>query len=138
MASLAGNAINASCAGLIKTDDNAIVGATEKRVTDGLGNATNMTIGTGGTSFDSGTVNFTGATVTGLPTGSAGLESGTGADSMQSAASLTTIAADATGAQSIAIGNGACSATISTIAIGANTSASQDCDIAIGLSLIHI
>ena len=106
MASLVGNAINASCAGLIKTDDNAIIGATEKRVTDGLGNATNMTIGTGGTSFDSGTVDFTGATVSGLPS-AAGLESGTGTDSMQSAASLTTVAADASGACSIAIGNNA-------------------------------
>lgn len=67
MASLQGTKIKNTYPGLLKTDDNGVVGATEKRVTDGQGNATNMTIGTGGTSFDSGTVDFTGATVSGLP-----------------------------------------------------------------------
>jgi len=131
MASLVGNAINASCAGLIKTDDNAIIGATEKRVTDGLGNATNMTIGTGGTSFDSGTVDFTGATVSGLPS-AAGLESGTGTDSMQSAASLTTVAANASGACTIALGDGANSAFNGGVAIGDTATITAAGGVAIG------
>ena len=45
MATLTGNSISTSYQGLIKTDDNAAIGATEKRVTDGLGNATNITVG---------------------------------------------------------------------------------------------
>lgn len=106
MASLTGNKIKDTYPGLIKTDDNAIVGATEKQITDGEGNAIPMTMGTSGVSFTGG-ADFTGATVTGLPTGSAGLESGTGTDSMQSAASLTTVAADASGDDSIALGDGA-------------------------------
>ena len=136
MASLVGNAINASCGGLLKTTDNAIIGATEKRVTDGLGNATNMTIGTGGTSFDSGTVDFTGATVSGLPAGAAGLESGTGTDSMQSAASLTTTAANAAGADSIALGNGAITTVTFTegVAIGKLACTSGPSDVSIGAS----
>ena len=53
-------------------------------------------------------VDFSNATVTGLPAGgSAGLVAGTGTDSMQSDSSLTTVAADATGPTSIALGNGA-------------------------------
>lgn len=132
MATLTGNAINTSYQGLIKTDDNAAFGAAEKRVTDGLGNATNMTIGTGGTSFDSGTVNFTGATVTGLPGGSAGLVSGTGTDSMQSAASLTTLAANASGTCSIALGNNASGAGQNSIALGLNANATGIGHIAIG------
>ena len=130
MASLAGNAINASCAGLIKTNDNAIVGATEKQITDGLGNAIPMTMGTGGVSFTGG-ADFTGATVTGLP-GGAGLVSGTGADSMQSDASLTTLAADAAGAQSIAIGDGACSTSTGSTAVGDTARALANGAIAVG------
>ena len=118
MASLTGNKIKDTYSGLIKTDDNAIVGATEKQITDGLGNAIPMTIGTGGVSFTGG-ADFTGATVTGLP--SAGLVSGTGADSMQSAASLTTVAANAAGLCSIALGNNARACGPQGISIGNNS-----------------
>ena len=49
--------------------------------------------------------------------GAAGLESGTGTDSMQSAASLTTVAANASGDCSIALGDGASSGSFG-VAIG--------------------
>ena len=66
MATLTGNAIKNSYLGLLKTTDNAIVGASEKEITDGAGNAIPMTVGTNGVSF-TGDADFTGATVTGLP-----------------------------------------------------------------------
>ena len=78
MATLTGNAINTSYQGLIKTTDNGAIGGTEKRITDGLGNASTITLGTGGVSFDSGTVDFTGATVSGLPAGVDSIIAGTG------------------------------------------------------------
>ena len=95
MAALTGNAINTSYQGLLKTTDNGALTATAKAMTDGLGNSSNMLMGTTSTNFQSGTVDFIGATVTGLPSGSAGLENGTGSDSLQSASSLTTVAANA-------------------------------------------
>ncbi len=81
-------------------------------------------------------VDFTNATVTGLPSGSAGLENGTGADSLQSAAALTTNAANASGAQSIALGDGATAPGSNAIAIGkgADTGASSNEVIVIGNS----
>ena len=66
-------------------------------------------------------VDFTNATVTGLPGGAAGLENGSGADSLQSAASLTTTAANASDSGSIALGNGAISSGNNGNAIGANS-----------------
>lgn len=71
MATLNGQPINTSYSGLIKTDDNGVVGAVEKRLTDGQGNPLPMLAGTSGISFDGG-VDFTAATVTGLPAGPAG------------------------------------------------------------------
>ena len=68
MASLTGNKIKDTYPGLIKTNDNAIVGATEKQITDGEGNVIPMTMGTSGVSF-TGNADFTAATVTGLPSG---------------------------------------------------------------------
>lgn len=80
-------------------------------------------------------VDFTNATVTGLPSGAAGLESGTGTDSLQSAAALTTNPADASGNGSIAIGDGASATRQESVAIGqgaeANGSGSEG-SIAIG------
>lgn len=70
MAALTGNAINTSYQGLLKTTDNGALTATAKAMTDGLGNSSNMLMGTTSTNFQSGTVDFTGATVTGLPSGS--------------------------------------------------------------------
>ena len=51
MAQLTGNPIKDSYLGLLKTTDNAAIGATEKQVTDGAGNNVPMTIGTAGVSF---------------------------------------------------------------------------------------
>jgi len=70
MAQLTGNPINTSYTGLIKTLDNAAITATPKALTDGSGNVINIEIGTGATKFPSGTVDFTGSTVSGLPAGS--------------------------------------------------------------------
>ena len=146
MANLTGQPINTSYAGLIKTTDNAGIDGTFKQLTDGLGtnipievsnadlrilsnqiqltdvaqvngfSITDLTMAFGGA------IDFSAATVTGLPGGggAAGLVAGTGTNSMRSADSLTatpavasntgTIAlgdnSDATGLQSISIGNG--------------------------------
>ena len=58
--------------------------------------------------------------------GAAGLESGTGADSMQSAASLTTTAANASANETIALGDGAAASSGGNIAIGDNANAGGD------------
>ena len=81
------------------------------------------------------TVDFTNATVTGLPSGAAGLENGTGTDSLQSAAALTTNPADASGNYSIALGDGASATRQESVAIGQNAAANgtgSDGSIAIG------
>ena len=67
MATLTGNPIKDSYDGLIKTTDNAALSGTAKAITDGVGGATNLQMSTTSTNFVSGTVDFTGATVTGLP-----------------------------------------------------------------------
>lgn len=165
MAALTGNAINTSYQGLLKTTDNGAIGATAKLLTDGLGNNSTLSIGTAGAIF-TGTLDLTGATVTGLPVdpnttydlasaqdgtnvditltgsdatvdtvqltagtnitlteaagsitidaaggggGSAGLISGTQTDSMESAGTLTTIAAQARGVGDIVLGQNAAS-----------------------------
>jgi len=134
MASLQNQQIDQTYAGLIKTNDEAALGATEKVIQDGAGNDSTLSMGTASASF-TGTLDLSGATVTGLPAGAAGLEGGSGADSMQSAASLTTNAANASGADSIALGDGAAASAGSTIAIGNGVTASggnNDGCIAIG------
>jgi len=70
MAQLTGNPIQSSYLGLLKTTDNAAIGATEKQMTDGAGNNVPMTIGTAGVSFTGG-ADFTAATVTGISAGGA-------------------------------------------------------------------
>jgi hypothetical protein len=50
--------------------------------------------------------------------GAAGLESGTGTDSMQSSSTVTTVAADASGAGAIALGDSAIAGGINNISIG--------------------
>ena len=126
MSTLTGQSIDSSYQGLIKTTDNGAITGTAKAVTDGLGNATNIEISNTATNFVSGTVDFTGSTVSGLPGGSAGLESGTGTDSMQSASSLTTNAAIASGNKTIALGDGAEATSEGNIAIGENADAGGD------------
>ena len=122
MAALTGNQIDQSYQGLIKTTDNAGLSGTAKAITDGVGGATNIEMSNTATNFVSGTVDFTGSTVSGLPGGAAGLENGSGADSLQSAASLTTVAANAAQEDSIAIGDGATvtGTGVAGIAIGQN------------------
>ena len=115
MATLTGNQINSSYEGLIKTADNGQITATAKSVTDGVGNATNITIGTTSTNFVSGTVDFTGSTVVGV---GGGLQSGTGIDSIQTNGTITSVPAAATGTETIAIGNGATASGDKNISIG--------------------
>jgi hypothetical protein len=76
-----------------------------------------------GNAFTTTNVDFTNATVTGLPGGAAGLENGTGTDSLQSAAALTTTPATATGARSIALGEDADAQVDNSIALGNSTRA---------------
>ena len=72
MAQLTGNAIQSSYLGLIKTTDNAAIGGTAKAITDGAGNATNIEMSNTATNFVSGTVDFTGSTVSGPPASGGG------------------------------------------------------------------
>ena len=66
MATLTGNQIKNSYDGLIKTTDNAALGAVEKEITDGVGTSSTLKLGTTSASFV-GDLDLTGATVTGLP-----------------------------------------------------------------------
>ena len=145
MGALTNQKIQDSYPGLLNTADQGALDPTSvKTIQDGLGNPSALQLAQGAaivtgevilqsTSQQAGiTINDSNDTVlisgeqisfapgvggiTGLP--EAGLVAGTGADSMQSAASLTTIAADATGAQSIAIGDGACSTGVGSTAVG--------------------
>ena len=58
--------------------------------------------------------------------GTAGLESGTGTDSMQSSSALTTVAADASAEATIALGDGAIASSSNNIAIGNTANAGGD------------
>ena len=104
MATLTGNQIDQSYLGLLKTNNNAAISATSQVLTDGAGNALTVSASTVGMEF-TGNIDFTGATVTGVG-GAAGLVSGTGPDSMQSAASLTANPASAGQTRDIALGDG--------------------------------
>ena len=53
MATLTNTKIKDTYDGLLKTADNDVIGASEKNITDGLGNATVLSIGTGSASFSS-------------------------------------------------------------------------------------
>ena len=108
MSSLINQKIKDTYEGLIKTSDDQPIDGTLKNLQDGNGGVLPIQVSTS-------TVNFTGA-VTGISPG--GLISGTGSQSMQSAASLTTTAADASGAQSIALGDNATAGGPGGIAIG--------------------
>jgi hypothetical protein len=104
MATLNGTQINNTYVGLIKTTDNGILTLVEKEITDGDGNSSTLKLGTTSASFV-GTLDLTGATV--LGGGGGGLVSGTGTNSMKSAAFLTTLPANASGVNDIALGNNA-------------------------------
>lgn len=104
MSTLTNQQIDQTYQGLLKTTDNAAIGATEKIVTDGVGNDSTLSLGTASASF-TGTLDLSGATVTGLAAG--GLVSGGQTDSMKSSATLTTTAAETLNQGDIAIGNNA-------------------------------
>jgi len=151
MASLFNQQIDLTYEGLIKTIDNGVLGAVEKEITDGLGNSSTLKLGTTSASFV-GTLDLTGATVTGLPpsgvssiiagtnvtldpvggtgdvtinvAGGAGLVNGTVANSIKSADSLTTIASTATATNAIAIGNGADATQTKNIVLGTGNAGS--------------
>ena len=117
MGQLTGNQIDLSYQGLIKTTDNAALGAVEKEITDGVGTASTLKLGTTSASFV-GTLDLTGATVLGGG-GAAGLVSGTGTDSMKSADTLTPLATNLAGGQN-------------AIVFGAGAIGNQDYGITIG------
>jgi len=121
MATLTGQQIDGSYQGLIKTTDNGAISGTAKAVTDGLGNATNIEISNTATNFVSGTVDFTGSTVSGLPSSAAGLVAGTGSESIESAITSTVANASATGA--IALGDAAVASAAGSVAIGKDVTA---------------
>jgi len=77
MAALTGNQIKNTYPGLLKSVDNTILGATEKVITDGLGNASTLKLGTTTASF-TGDLDLTNATVTGLPAGPQGAQGDVG------------------------------------------------------------
>lgn len=124
MSSLVNQKIKDTYDGLIKTSDEQPIDGTLKNLQDGNGGVLPIQVSTGG-------VNFTG-TVTGLPAATQGLESGTGTNSMQSGASLTTTPADASGDNSIAIGEGAEASAEGGVAIGESTTADGTDCVAIG------
>ena len=66
MGALTTSKIKDTYPGLIKTTDNAAINATPKSLEDGLGNTLPVQVGTGGMIY-SGTQDFSGATVTGIP-----------------------------------------------------------------------
>lgn len=65
MGNLLNKQIDQSYQGLIKTNDEAAIGATEKRLQDGTGQDLPVEVGTGGMTYY-GTQDFTNATVTGI------------------------------------------------------------------------
>jgi len=140
MAALTGNSVGSSYLGLLKTTDNAAIDGTLKNMTDGAGNATPLSMAnnyvqlqapvieliepTGGTNLImidatqtlfEGAVDFTNASVTGLPA-SGGVGTGTGTNSM--ATLLTNLPAVASGSSSLALGRNAKATNDSSIAIG--------------------
>ena len=162
MANLTGQPINTSYAGLIKTTDNAGIDGTFKQLTDGLGtnipievsnadlrilsnqiqltdvaqvngfSITDLTMAFGGA------IDFSAATVTGLPGGggAAGLVAGTGLNSMKSADSLldpaTTTPAVASGQDAIALGDGSTASGTRGISIGKDSDATGLFSLALG------
>jgi len=68
MATLFNTKISETYEGLIKTSDNGGIGAAEKNITDGLGNASTLSLGLSSASF-TGILDLTNATVVGLSSG---------------------------------------------------------------------
>jgi len=130
MATLTGNAINTSYQGLIKFDDNGAVDPTTlKQITDGTGGSLPIQVSQVQTKFQS-LVDFTDATVSGLPVAVAGLEVGTGTNSLVNAVGG---ASTASGVNSIAIGNACNTNQEAGIALGDRAAATGYGSFAAGL-----
>lgn len=129
MAALTGNSVGSSYLGLLKTTDNAAIGATEKNLTDGAGNATTLSMGTASASF-TGTLDLSGATVTGLPSAAGLIENPSVSTAIQS--DLTDQPAVASGFGSVALGRNADATNDSSIAIGNYSDSGGSKSIAIG------
>ena len=123
--------INNTYPGLIKLGNSVAISATEEVLSDGLGNDSTLSVGTNGASF-TGTLDLSGATVTGISAG--GLISGTGTNSMESAGTLTATAANATGSAAIALGEGARAEATNATAIGNSAECLTSDSIVIGNS----
>jgi len=129
MASLQNAQIDQTYPALLKVGDNGPVTAALKAITDGAGAATNIQMSNTATNFVSGTVDFTGSTVSGLPAGSAGLELGTGTDALQNAIGT---ASTASGAASIALGKNSTASGGQSMAYGEEALASATSAAAFG------
>ncbi len=116
---LTGTKIKDTYPGLIKTIDSGPLGLTASALTDGLGNLLPLELSITDVNF-TGNVDFSGATVSGLPEpgGQPGLILGSVANSMESAPFLTINPATASASGSIALGNGAIASGASSIVIG--------------------
>lgn len=77
MGSLTNQKIKDTYPGLIKTTDEGAINATPKALTDGMGNALPVLVGTAGMTY-SGTQDFSGATLVGVPAGAKGDTGATG------------------------------------------------------------
>lgn len=116
MATLTNTKIQDTYFGLIKIEDNGTIDPTVlQQLTDGTGGSLPIQVSQVQTKFQT-AVDFTGATVTGINGG--GLVAGTGTNSMESADTLTATPADASGSNSIALGEGARAASGNSTAIG--------------------
>ena len=132
MASLTGQPINTTYPSLLKTSGNIALDPTTKTtITDGEGNTSPISMSQVAIDF-SGDIDFTSATVTGLPAGAVGLESGTGSGSMKSAAALTPIGANASGTYTVALGNNARATADESVGIGHYSNATGAYSIAMG------
>ncbi len=123
--------INQTYQGLIKLGQSVAISATEDVLSDGLGNDSTLSLGTTSASF-TGTLDLSGATVTGISVG--GLISGTGTNSMESGGTLTTTPANASGVASIALGNAARAEASNATAIGNSAECLTSDSIVIGNS----
>jgi len=145
MAALTGNTIASSYQGILKTfTNNPLALGLRQQITDGAGNGSPLylaqdSIGlTGDVEFPSAivdfttvtSVDFTGANIIGLPTGTPGLDDGTGTNAI--ASTLTDLPANSTGFASTAIGRNTQSTSDSSVAIGNYATASGAKAISIG------
>jgi hypothetical protein len=123
--------INQTYQGLIKLGQSVAISATEDVLSDGLGNDSTLSLGTSSASF-TGTLDLSGATVTGLNGG--GLVAGTGSNSQRTADALVTNPANASGQGSLALGDGSRAEATNATAIGTDAECLTSDSIVIGNS----